>query len=112
MSSYLLISLGERFAKNADRVSIRKGGIHRRSQKSFLASPLRLICCSANDDEGGSQSKSRARPLARGCSHPTSRRRRCADSRVEGVHLRHGPAHLKLGCLGAASDSRADDHWP
>src|SRR5437764_2443348 len=38
------------------------------SQKSFPGGPIRLVCCGANDDDGGCQSQSGAGSVARGSS--------------------------------------------
>src|SRR5207253_8507962 len=75
------------------------------SQKSFLACSIRLICCRANDDEGGCQSQSGAGSLARASSDSKRWQRRCAGPRLESIHLRHGRAHLQLGRMGTKSDS-------
>src|SRR5437773_12517589 len=74
--------LEKRFAKIEDNLSIKNERLRvfwedqpqcterlpRRSQKSFLACPIRLVCCGANDDEGRCQSQSRAWSMARGSS--------------------------------------------
>ena len=52
------------------------------------------------------------RPLAGGCPRAASRHQRRADPRGPHRHLRHRPAHLQVGRLGAADHPGADGRRP
>ena len=78
-------------------------------RSSCTATPTTLPddrCASFAIDEGAGEAAGGGGTLARGRARARDRVERRADPRAQDRHLRHRPAHLRLGRLGAAARSR------